>query len=205
MIYSVFDFTNFAFGGIMMASAFAGYFATQVGISTPVAMLVASAAGFAISVIGLALLTGYTGMFSLGHAGFMCIGAYAAVLTNRYWGLPFALSMLFGGILAAVIALIIGSNGAGKSTLLRTIAGDKALDRGSISFRGEPLPTSVHEVVAGGISLVPEGRRIFPALTVKENLILGTCSKKNYRSIMNSTLEEVFALFPIFGSRADHH
>lgn len=51
LIYSVFDFTNFAFGGIMMASAFAGYFATQVGIATPVAMLIASAAGVAISVV----------------------------------------------------------------------------------------------------------------------------------------------------------
>ena len=51
LIYSVFDFTNFAFGGIMMASAFAGYFATQVGIATPVAMLIASAAGVAISVL----------------------------------------------------------------------------------------------------------------------------------------------------------
>ena len=50
LIYSVFDFTNFAFGGIMMASAFAGYYATQAGISTPAAMLVASAAGIAISV-----------------------------------------------------------------------------------------------------------------------------------------------------------
>lgn len=50
LIYSVFDFTNFAFGGIMMASAFAGYYATQAGISTPAAMLVASGAGVAISV-----------------------------------------------------------------------------------------------------------------------------------------------------------
>ena len=62
----------------------------------------------AISVIGLALLTGYTGMFSLGHAGFMCIGAYTAVLTNRYLAVPFAFSMILGGVLSAVIALIIG-------------------------------------------------------------------------------------------------
>ena len=99
------------------------------------------------------------------------------------------------------ITSIIGSNGAGKSTLLRTIAGDKAIDKGSILFNGQPLPSSVCDVVAGGISLVPEGRRIFPALTVKENLILGTCSKKNYRDIMNTTLEEVFQLFPILKTR----
>ena len=99
------------------------------------------------------------------------------------------------------ITSIIGSNGAGKSTLLRTIAGDKPIDKGTILFNGQPLPSSVCDVVAGGISLVPEGRRIFPALTVKENLILGTCSKKNYRDIRNTTLEEVFQLFPILKTR----
>lgn len=61
-----------------------------------------------ISVVGLALLTGYTGMFSLGHAGFMCIGAYTAVLTNRYLGVPYILAMLLGGAVSAVIAVIVG-------------------------------------------------------------------------------------------------
>lgn len=61
-----------------------------------------------ISVVGLALLTGYTGMFSLGHAGFMCLGAYTAVLTNRYLGVPFILAMLLGGLVAGIVGLIIG-------------------------------------------------------------------------------------------------
>ena len=61
-----------------------------------------------ISVVGLALLTGFTGMFSLGHAGFMCIGAYTAVLTNRYLGVPYALSMLLGGAVSGVVAVIVG-------------------------------------------------------------------------------------------------
>ena len=61
-----------------------------------------------ISVVGLALLTGSTGMFSLGHAGFMCIGAYTAVLTNRYLGVPYILAMLLGGAVSAVIAVIVG-------------------------------------------------------------------------------------------------
>ena len=61
-----------------------------------------------ISVVGLALLTGYTGMFSLGHAGFMCIGAYTAVLTNRYLGVPYIFAMLLGGVLSAIIAVIVG-------------------------------------------------------------------------------------------------
>lgn len=99
------------------------------------------------------------------------------------------------------ITSIIGSNGAGKSTLMRTISGDKALTSGSILFNGEPLPTSVHRVVAGGISLVPEGRRIFPSLTVRENLILGTCARKNYKKAMNETLDEVLTLFPVLKTR----
>ena len=98
------------------------------------------------------------------------------------------------------ITSIIGSNGAGKSTLMRTISGDKALTAGSVLFDGQPLPASVHQVVAKGISLVPEGRRIFPSLTVRENLILGTCARKDYQQAME-TLEEVLSLFPILKTR----
>lgn len=61
-----------------------------------------------ISVIGLALLTGYTGMFSLGHAGFMCVGAYAAVLLNRYAGIPYVLALILGGVAAMLISIVIG-------------------------------------------------------------------------------------------------
>lgn len=99
------------------------------------------------------------------------------------------------------ITSIIGSNGAGKSTLMRTISGDKALASGSIVFDGKPLPTSVYQVVSKGISLVPEGRRIFPSLTVRENLILGTCARKDYKHAMEETLEEVLALFPVLKTR----
>lgn len=61
-----------------------------------------------ISVVGLALLTGYTGMFSLGHAGFMCIGAYTAVLTHLHLGVPYLLALLLGGLTAGLVGLIIG-------------------------------------------------------------------------------------------------
>ena len=61
-----------------------------------------------ISVIGLALLTGYTGMFSLGHAGFMCIGAYTAVLLNKYLMVPYVLALILGGCGATLVSLIIG-------------------------------------------------------------------------------------------------
>lgn len=101
------------------------------------------------------------------------------------------------------ITSIVGSNGAGKSTLMRTIAGDKRIDSGEIFFKDKSLPKNVHEVVSGGISLVPEGRHIFPALSVRENLILGTCPRKGkeYKRAMNETMEEVLTLFPILGKR----
>jgi len=121
------------------------------------------------------------------------------------------LSSYYGGIQAldavslyinqGEITCIIGANGAGKSTLMRTIAGDKPIDSGKITFNGKPLPSQVSEVVASGISLAPEGRRIFPALTVHENLILGTCAHANYRSYYQETLAEVLDLFPILKAR----
>ena len=61
-----------------------------------------------ISVVGLALLTGYTGMFSLGHAGFMCIGAYTSVLLNRYCGVPYLLALLVGGLAALIASVLLG-------------------------------------------------------------------------------------------------
>ena len=99
------------------------------------------------------------------------------------------------------ITSIIGSNGAGKSTLMKVIAGDKPIDSGDVIFQGEPLPKAVHQVVAKGIPLVPEGRRIFASLSVKENLILGTCPHKNFRKAMDDSLEEVLELFPILKKR----
>lgn len=61
-----------------------------------------------VAVIGLALLTGYTGMFSLGHAGFMCIGAYTAVLINKYFMVPYVFALILGGFAAVIVSLIIG-------------------------------------------------------------------------------------------------
>ena len=120
---------------------------------------------------------------------------------HSYYGGICALNGVSLHINAGEITAIIGANGAGKSTLMRTIAGDKPITSGEIHFDGQPLPTSVHQVVARGISLVPEGRRIFPALSVRENLILGTCSRAHYKQDMGETLEEVLTLFPILKKR----
>ena len=120
---------------------------------------------------------------------------------HAYYGGICALSDVSLKVRQGAITAIIGANGAGKSTLLKTIAGDKPINQGTILLDGRPLPGKVHDVVASGISLVPEGRRIFPSLTVEENLILGTCSRKNFKQAMADSLEEVLALFPILKTR----
>ena len=116
------------------------------------------------------------------------------------------LNVFYGGIQALYdvslnirkgeILSIIGSNGAGKSSLLRTIAGDKSIDSGSITFQGEQLPKSSYEVVGKGISLVPEGRRIFPNLSVKDNLAIGAYNRRKDKEGIKESLEEVLDLFP---------
>ena len=120
---------------------------------------------------------------------------------HSYYGGICALDGVSLHINQGEITSIIGSNGAGKSTLMRTIAGDKAINSGEILLEGEALPVNVHQVAAKGSSLVPEGRRIFPALTVRENLILGTCANSNYKKAMQETYEEVLTLFPILKKR----
>ena len=91
-----------------------------------------------------------------------------------YYGNIAAVRGLSLRVLPGEIVTLIGSNGAGKSTTLRTISGLQRARRGSISFRGkriEALPT--HEIVRLGIAQAPEGRRIFPRMSVRENLELG--------------------------------
>jgi len=99
------------------------------------------------------------------------------------------------------IVVVIGRNGAGKSTLLNTISGLVKIRSGNILLDDTCLPTAPHKVVAAGIIQVPEGRRIFPSLTVTENLIMG-----GYRAssaVLNTRREEVFEIFPILKERAN--
>jgi branched-chain amino acid transport system ATP-binding protein len=89
---------------------------------------------------------------------------------------------------------IIGANGAGKSTLLATVAGLMQPAGGEVRFDGKPLQkTPAHRRVPLGIALVPEGRRIFPSLTVEENLRLGTRSRRRGPW----SLARVYELFPL--------
>jgi len=96
----------------------------------------------------------------------------------------------------AEIATLIGANGAGKTTTLKTISGVVRATTGRIVFGGERidrLPS--HEIAARGIAHVPEGRRLFPLMSVRENLELGAITKEARRARAES-FERVFALFP---------
>ena len=91
---------------------------------------------------------------------------------------------------------LIGSNGAGKSTILRTISGLEHAKSGSIQFQGTELTKmKAHKIVELGIAHVPEGRRVFPGMTVRENLLMGANLVKDKEKI-RLTLEHVFEIFP---------
>ena len=97
---------------------------------------------------------------------------------------------------AGTIVTLIGANDAGKSTTLNSIMGLVKADGGSVSWNGkEILGTSTKAIVESGIVLVPEGRRVFPNLTVDENLSLGAYARSN-KDEVEADRERVFSLFP---------
>lgn len=102
------------------------------------------------------------------------------------------------------IVCLIGSNGAGKTTTLLTISGILKPDSGDIIFEGESLKNiAPHDIVNRGICQIPEGRRIFPRLTVFENLEMGAFSKGKGQGAKSKgyNMEKVFSLFPILKER----
>ncbi len=115
------------------------------------------------------------------------------------------LSVYYGGICAlnqvslhvdqGEIVAVIGANGAGKSTLMKTIIAAKSFTSGTITFKGQPAQKEAHRMVTEGITLVPEGRRIFAPLSVRENLMVGAYTRSN-RQESEKMLEEIFRLFP---------
>jgi branched-chain amino acid transport system ATP-binding protein len=108
---------------------------------------------------------------------------------------------LFGVSIAVAprqVVAIIGANGAGKSTLLKSIAGLMPARRDAIVFAGAPIgDLPAFRIVAGGIALVPEGRRLFPSLSVEENLLIGG----QLRRPGPWTLDRIYALFPALARR----
>ena len=100
----------------------------------------------------------------------------------------------------AEMVAIIGANGAGKSTLMWTLAGVLKPKTGAITFRGEALPAQPHLAVAAGIALVPERRRLFANLTVRENLRLGAY-RRNDKAGIDEDEAGIVGLFPVLGQR----
>jgi branched-chain amino acid transport system ATP-binding protein len=98
------------------------------------------------------------------------------------------------------LVALVGSNGAGKSTLLRTLSGVHPALAGRVLYRGADVTRApVHERVAGGVILVPEGRQVFGILTVEDNLRLGAHTRP--RQEVDDGLDRVFRLFPVLAER----
>ena len=98
---------------------------------------------------------------------------------------------------------IIGANGAGKSTTLRSVAGLMPPSKGRITYMGRDITAlKPFQTVAAGIAMVPEGRRIFPRLTVKENLLIGAYTPRA-RKRSEVACQKIYELFPILGERAN--
>ena len=121
------------------------------------------------------------------------------------------LRVSYGGVLAlsdvsisvpqGKIVALVGGNGNGKSTTLRAIAGLNRLDAGTIRFKGHAVHgLPAHKRVPLGLSLVPEGRRLFPRLTVRRNLELGAFIRDDADQVAAS-VDEMFGLFPILKER----
>ncbi|WUK77176.1 ABC transporter ATP-binding protein [Kribbella sp. NBC_00359] len=99
------------------------------------------------------------------------------------------------------VVSLIGTNGAGKTTTLRTISGLLRPTSGEILFQGERIEqVAAHDIVARGLAHSPEGRRIFPRLSVEENLLLGAFARKDPSGV-RTDLDAAYDLFPILGER----
>ncbi len=103
---------------------------------------------------------------------------------------------------AGQITCIVGSNGAGKSTLLRTISGLVPVSAGKIEFCGKDLTgSSPDTVLTAGIAHVPEGRRLFKGMSIRDNLLIGAYLRRESRAEIEHDLEAVYEMFPILKER----
>jgi len=103
---------------------------------------------------------------------------------------------------AGDVVTLIGGNGAGKTTTLRTLSGLLRPVAGQVLFEGERIDrVPAHEIVRRGIAHSPEGRRIFPRMTIEDNLELGAYSRRGKTAEIRDTIDRVYALFPMLGER----
>lgn len=115
---------------------------------------------------------------------------------NLYYGVIHALKDISLEVKQGEIVTLIGANGAGKTSTLRAISGLEPIKSGTVTFKGSPLnKIPANKIVSLGLSHVPEGRRVFPSLTVMENLELGAYLRKDKAGIKKD-MEMVFNKFP---------
>jgi branched-chain amino acid transport system ATP-binding protein len=120
---------------------------------------------------------------------------------HTYYGAIHALKGISLEVREGEIVTMLGANGAGKSTTLRSINGLNHPRRGTIHFQGEEITrTAAHHIVGRGISQSPEGRRLFPRMTVFENLEMGAFQRTD-RSGLKEDVDRVFTLFPRLAER----
>ncbi len=118
-----------------------------------------------------------------------------------YYGAIYALKKLSLAVEAGNIVTLIGANGAGKTTTLKTISGLLRPKNGNIIFNNKDITKTAPEKIVGlGISQVPEGRRVFPQMTVMENLEMGAYLRRDKNGIADD-IENVFARFPRLNER----
>lgn len=122
---------------------------------------------------------------------------------NVYYGMIHAVKDVNFHIEKGEIVTLIGANGAGKTTILNTITGAVPVGSGEIIYKGEETKRIAgHKLVSKGIAHVPEGRRVFANLTVRQNLILGAFTRNNKQEI-NESLENVYKKFPRLKERSN--
>jgi branched-chain amino acid transport system ATP-binding protein len=122
---------------------------------------------------------------------------------HTYYGAIHALKGISLDVRDGEIVTLLGANGAGKSTTLRSINGLNRPRQGKIEFQGADITTvSAHEIVRRGIAQSPEGRRLFPRMTVVENLEMGAFQRRD-RSEIREDMDRVFELFPRLQERRD--
>ncbi|MGE5551711.1 MAG: ABC transporter ATP-binding protein [Bacteroidota bacterium] len=120
---------------------------------------------------------------------------------NVYYGAIHAIQGISFSVAQGEIVTLIGANGAGKSTTLKTISGLLRPKTGCIRFAGQDLTrVPAHQIVALGVSQVPEGRRVFANMTVMENLELGAYRRRDAAEVRKD-LDRVFTLFPRLAER----
>ena len=123
---------------------------------------------------------------------------------NVYYSRIHALRDVSMKVEDGVIVSLVGANGAGKSTLMMTLAGVLKSKTGSITLDGNPLANEANRVVAQGMALVPERRRLYANLTVKENLLMGAHLRKDKDGI-SKDMDHMMDLFPILRERVGQY